>query len=431
MVARREVQPVAADLTQLREALASQVIAQNHVSSGAVAAALWDVPRHLFLPGLPPESAYRDEAIVTIRDVDGRPVSSSSSPSMMAIMLDQLGLIPGQRVLEIGAGTGYNAALMRHVAGDTSLIVSVDIEPDAVAGARDNLARAGYPDVTVVCADGAGGYPPYAPYDRLIGTVGISDLAPAWLEQLTPGARIVAPLDLRGMQYSVAFERSGDHWTSRSVAPCGFIRMRGELAGPERTFAAGQGLFITVPDGERADAAAAAGALAGPATGRAGTGVAAAPYTLFSGLSLWLSLRESLWCRLDEELAEAAAPRLPAAPARSKARQATVGIVGSEGVAVLCREDRAGAEPGRRDTVALAALGYGPSGDALATGLAAQVRAWDAAGRPGARGLRVDAYPGVPGGDDAGPAGADDPPGRIVIERPSTRFVVYLDTRRA
>jgi protein-L-isoaspartate(D-aspartate) O-methyltransferase len=229
----------------------------------------------------------------------------------------------------------------------------------------------------------------------------------------------------------VAFERSGDHWASRSVAPCGFIRMRGELAGPERTFAAGQGLFITVPDGERADAAAAAGALAEPATGRAGTGVTAPPYALFSGLSLWLSLRESLWCRLDEELAEAPAPRLPAAPARSKARQATVGIVGSDGIAVLCQEDRSGVQQGRRDAVMLAALGYGPSGDALATGLAAQVRAWDAAGRPGAGGLRVDAFPRASGGGDPGRPVEDDPPGRIVIERPWTRFAVYRDTRRA
>ena len=77
-----------------------------------IAAALRDVPRHLFLPHLPPEEAYLDDAIVTKRDAEGQPISSSSQPAIMAIMLDQLNLAPGFRVLEIGAGTGYNAALI-------------------------------------------------------------------------------------------------------------------------------------------------------------------------------------------------------------------------------------------------------------------------------------------------------------------------------
>ena len=102
-------------LARTRERLAARVITANQIGSAAVAAALRDVPRHLFLPGLPPESAYRDDAIVTKRDADGQPISSSSQPAIMAIMLDQLDLSPGLRVLEIGAGTGYNAALMRHI----------------------------------------------------------------------------------------------------------------------------------------------------------------------------------------------------------------------------------------------------------------------------------------------------------------------------
>ena len=75
------------------------------------------MPRHLFLPHLPPQDAYLDDAIVTKRDAAGQPISSSSQPTIMAIMLYQLALAPGQRVLEIGAGTGYNAALMSHITG--------------------------------------------------------------------------------------------------------------------------------------------------------------------------------------------------------------------------------------------------------------------------------------------------------------------------
>ena len=80
----------------MRELLAARVITANRIGSTRVAAALRDVPRHLFLPGLPPESAYRDDAIVTKRDADGQPISSSSQPAIMAIMLDQLDLAPGR-----------------------------------------------------------------------------------------------------------------------------------------------------------------------------------------------------------------------------------------------------------------------------------------------------------------------------------------------
>jgi protein-L-isoaspartate(D-aspartate) O-methyltransferase len=226
---------VSDELTYMRERLATRVIAANHVGSDLVADALRTVPRHLFLPDLPPEVAYRDDAIVTKRDADGLAISSSSQPGMMAIMLDQLDLAPGHRVLEIGAGTGYNAALMRHIVGPSGRVVSVDIDADLVEAARSHLASTGYPDVITVCADGAEGCAAHAPYDRLIATVGVSDLASAWLEQVTPGARIVVPLDVGGTQLSVAFGRSGGHWASRSLAPCGFIRMRGALAGPEHT----------------------------------------------------------------------------------------------------------------------------------------------------------------------------------------------------
>ncbi|HEY7880321.1 MAG TPA: methyltransferase domain-containing protein, partial [Streptosporangiaceae bacterium] len=192
-------------LTGLRERLVAEVLQTSGIGDERIAAALRDVPRHLFLPHLPPQDAYLDDAIVTKRDADGQPISSSSQPAIMAIMLDQLTLAPGQRVLEIGAGTGYNAALMRHIVGSAGTVISVDIDADLVGRAREHLASAGYPDVTVVAADGADGYPAGAPYDRVIATVGVSDLAPAWLDQAGPGARIVVPLDVRGSQLAVAF----------------------------------------------------------------------------------------------------------------------------------------------------------------------------------------------------------------------------------
>src|SRR5580692_5183638 len=140
-------------LAGLRERLVVQVLQTSGIRDERITAALRDVPRHLFLPDLPPEDAYLDDAIVTKRDADGQPISSSSQPAIMAIMLDQLTLAPGQRVLEIGAGTGYNAALMRHLVGPSGRVVSVDIDADLVEAARSHLASTGYPDVITVCAD--------------------------------------------------------------------------------------------------------------------------------------------------------------------------------------------------------------------------------------------------------------------------------------
>ena len=408
-------------LAGLRERLVAQVLQTSGIRDERIAAALRDVPRHLFLPHLPPQEAYLDDAIVTKRDADGQPISSSSQPAIMAIMLDQLTLAPGQRVLEIGAGTGYNAALMQHIVGPAGTVVSVDIDADLADRAREHLASAGYQDVTVVAADGAEGYPPGAPYDRLIATVGVSDLAPAWLHQAGPGARIVVPLDVRGSQLAVAFGRaaSGGHWVSRSIAPCGFMRMRGSLAGPERTVVLQPGLSLMLPDGltladgQQVDGAALAGFFDRPPAGFA-TGVRTSSLQVFWGLGLWLATGDRRSCGIAEERPEPDGPgRLPRAPLRGSGVLATAGIVDSGGIAVLTADQP---QPGQ---LVLEAAGFGPHGSELGTALAAHVQAWDRAGQPGAARLHVDAYPRS-SPDKPAPAGD-----ALLIERPATRFMVY------
>jgi len=416
-------------LAGLRERLVAQVLQTSGIRDERIAAALRDVPRHLFLPHLPPEDAYLDDAIVTKRDADGQPISSSSQPAIMAIMLDQLTLAPGQRVLEIGAGTGYNAALMQHIIGPSGTVVSVDIEADLADQAREHLASAGYQDVTVVAADGADGYPPGAPYDRVIATVGVSDLAPAWLEQAGPGARIVVPLDVRGSQLAVAFGRSGSgqHWVSRSVAPCGFMRMRGSLAGPERSVVLQPGLAVMLPDGltladgQEVDGAALAACMDEPPA-RFGTGVLTSSVQVFWGLGLWLATRDRRSCGVAEERQAGDDPgRLARAPLGGAGMAATVGIVDSGGIAVLAADQAPplpGPHPGQ---LALEVAGFGPHGFELGAALATHVRAWDAAGQPGAARMHVDAYPRSAADEPDAPA-ADD---ALLIERPATRFLVY------
>jgi len=323
-------------------------------------------------------------------------------------------------VLEIGAGTGYNAALISHIIGPSGAVVSVDIDPDLVETARGHLAGAGYPDVTVVAADGADGYPPGAPYDRVIATVGVSDLAPAWLYQAGPGARIVVPLDVRGSQLAVAFGRagSGGHWVSRSIMPCGFMRMRGSLAGPERTVVLQPGLSVTLPDGltladgQEVDGAALGAFLGGPATEFA-TGVRTSSLQVFWGLGLWLSAGDPRSCAVAEERRDGEDGPLARAPLRGGAMLATAGIVDSGGIAVLIAD-----QPGPGE-LALAVAGFGPHGSRLGAALAAHVQAWDQAGQPAAARLHVDAYPRS-SPDEPAPVGD-----ALIIERPATRFVVY------
>jgi protein-L-isoaspartate(D-aspartate) O-methyltransferase len=423
---------VSDEIARRRERLATRVVSATGVSDDRIAAALREVPRHLFLPHLPPESAYRDEAIVTKRDDAGLPISSSSQPAIMAIMLDQLALAPGLRVLEIGAGTGYNAALMQHIVGPSGAVVSIDIDTDVASQAREHLARAGYPDVTVVAADGAEGYPQAAPYDRVIATVGVSDLASSWRDQTGPGGRIVVPLDVRGTQLAVAFERAGDGaWTSVSLRPCGFMRMRGAQAGPERTVVLSPGLSVMLPDGltladgQDVDAEALAAYLAGPPV-RLATGVRTRSQFGFSWLALWLATKDPRSCAMTQERPGPGAPgafRLVRAPVRHRGVRFTAGIIDSGGLAVLT------ADPAKPKTPVtpepsqgsaprtLEVTGFGPRAPELAAALAAHVQAWDEAGQPGADGLRIDAYPH----DQVAGAARDRP----LIERPSMKFAVY------
>nr|WSY54871.1 methyltransferase domain-containing protein [Streptomyces sp. NBC_00886] len=172
------------------------------------------VPRHLFVPyyyvgaaggyerlwGESPDPRTRErwlrgvyaDAPLATRLRDGELVSSSSQPSLMARMLAELRVSAGDRVLEIGAGTGYNAALLAHRLGD-DLVTTVDLEPEITESARSHLADAGYRP-TVVTGDGSRGVPERAPYDRIIVTCALTSIPRAWLAQCSPGARILAPL---------------------------------------------------------------------------------------------------------------------------------------------------------------------------------------------------------------------------------------------
>ena len=174
-----------------------------------VAEAFRSVPRHLFVPGASLTQAYTFDAVIpTHFDAHGMSISSSSAPNIMATMLEQLDVAPGMHVLEIGAGTGYNAGLLGHLVGSDGAVVSIDLDAPIVAEAQEHLRAAGIGNVRVQTGDGWLGAPDDAQFDRIIATVGVWEISPHWVEQLRPGGVLVLPLWLRpGAQVSVAFVR--------------------------------------------------------------------------------------------------------------------------------------------------------------------------------------------------------------------------------
>ena len=161
------------------------------VTSPDVGRAFRVVPRHLFVPDSDLANAYRDEVIFT-KSRNGISLSASSAPSIMAEMLELLAVKPGHRVLEVGAGTGYNAALMEEIVGPGGHVVTLDIDQDIVHEAITHLRTAQRGEhITVRCGDGGLGWPEGAPYDRIIVATGAWDMPPAWFRQLADGGRLL------------------------------------------------------------------------------------------------------------------------------------------------------------------------------------------------------------------------------------------------
>lgn len=151
---------------------------------------------------------YSREAIATQVDGTEDVTSSSSMPEVMALMLDRLDPRPGGRILEIGTGTGWNAALLAHRFGDEN-VISVEVDPLVSDRARTALERAGR-NPSVVTADGSDGYPPGAPYDRVIATCAFYQMPYPWVAQARPGGRIVAPWSNASYGGLAVLDVSGD-----------------------------------------------------------------------------------------------------------------------------------------------------------------------------------------------------------------------------
>jgi protein-L-isoaspartate(D-aspartate) O-methyltransferase len=246
--------------TDLHQRLVDELAGKGLLDNPGLGAAFQAIRREHFLPGVERERVYHDDAVTTQTGPGGMTTSSSSQPSIMAMMLAQLGPQPGDRVLEIGAGTGYNAALLAHLVGPSGQVTTIDIDPAITQAAQANLDRTGVgadqvAEVEVRTGDGWLGAADRAPFDRIQATVGVWDLAPAWAGQLAPTGTLVAPLWLRaGVHVTAAFTRpAGDRrLRSRQVAGCDFVRLRGPHAGPADIVEVQPGLLATVEQADEA-----------------------------------------------------------------------------------------------------------------------------------------------------------------------------------
>lgn len=284
-------QATVADPARLRTALADHIRGRGTFRSPHVETAFRTVPRHLFLPGVDPTEAYAPRPVVTKRAANGTAVSSASSPNLVAEMLELLAVEPGNRVLEIGAATGINAALLAELTGPTGHVSTIEIDDDLADGARKSLDRAGYPHVDVICGDGALGHPGGAPYDRIVVTAGAWDIPAAWWRQLATGGRMVVPVRLHGSGLTRVLPLvrvEPDRMVSTAAVVCGFVPIRGSDERPENHIRLAEEVVLAIDHADEPDHGGLAHALDHPAL-RHWTGITVDHDAPAEHLDLWLA----------------------------------------------------------------------------------------------------------------------------------------------
>ena len=239
------------------QTLVSRLKRKGALHDPAIEAALLALHRERFLPGVPLKTVYSDVSVPFLGGSSGAPDIASTQPSVTTRMLQQLRLAPGHNVLQIGAGSGYTAALTARIVGDTGRVTAVEIDPATTQSALDNLQRVQMGRVLVVGADAAQGYAPRAAYDRILVNAAVWDIPPTWIAQLKPDGVLVAPLWLGALQYSAAFRLEPDGTLlSHDLFPTDFIPLRGNAAGPRTEMRVGGSSLRLTGDTSAIDSAA-------------------------------------------------------------------------------------------------------------------------------------------------------------------------------
>ncbi len=214
-------------LDALREQMVETQIARRGVRAPEVLGAMRTVPRHLFVPAEYERAAYEDHPL---QIGFGQTISQ---PYMVAAMTELLELRPEDRVLEVGAGSGYQAAVLATLARE---VISIERHPGLAERAADRLAGLGYDNAVVYCGDGSLGWPDEAPYDAILVTAGSPCIPHALKNQLAPGGRLVCPTGSRDVQRLINIVRTETGFTETYGISCIFVPLIGEQGWPEDTF---------------------------------------------------------------------------------------------------------------------------------------------------------------------------------------------------
>ena len=213
-------EPDRAERVDERVRMVREQIQDRGVADQAVIGAMLAVPRHVFVPASLRDEAYSDRPLPI---GEGQTISQ---PYIVALMTELLALEPGDKVLEVGTGSGYQAAVASHLADS---VFTVEILPKLAAQATRRLRELGYTDVVVKQTDGYHGWPEHAPFDAIVVTAAAGHIPPPLIQQLVPGGRMVIPVGGPfQVQQLVLVEKAEDGAvTTRALLPVQFVPLVG------------------------------------------------------------------------------------------------------------------------------------------------------------------------------------------------------------
>jgi len=191
-------------LEKQKEELISSLVKQGALKSKCVIEAFRKLPRHKFVTDDYVNSAYMDIALPIIKN------STISQPYTVAVMTEALQPAAGDKILEIGSGSGWQACLLAHCVGDNGLVVSIEIDKDVHEFARKNVSKLGIKNIKLLVSDGSVGCKKFAPYDKIIFTCATPDIPKPFIEQLKVGGRIVAPVGSPANQRMLLIKKTAE-----------------------------------------------------------------------------------------------------------------------------------------------------------------------------------------------------------------------------
>ncbi|MFF3750515.1 methyltransferase, FxLD system [Streptomyces sp. NPDC002018] len=402
-----------ADAEQLRNALVDQIQKEGHALAPAVETALRTVPRHTFVPEASLGDAYANAPVNIKYDTDGTSISCASQPGVVALMLDQLEAQPGERILELGAGTGYNAALLAHLVGESGHVTTIDVDDDLVEGTRAHLAAAGITNVEALTRDGAVGHAEGAPYDRIIATVGAHGIPHAWLDQLAPGGRLVVPQRLKGsVSRSIVYECRDGRWVSLGSEMNTFMPLRRGIADDDRRvvpLSTDGAVRLQAPAGQYIDADALVGVLNQPRT-EEWTGMTVRAMESPEWMELFVS------CSLPSGLIRMLFPQAAKGTLLTEdPYPSSTAVVDKGAVTYLARRLSEKKTPEGGKLWEFGVIGHGHGSDELTSQVADAIRTWDREYRNREATFELQPL-------DAAPV--EIVPGRFTLDTPLNRVVV-------